>query len=141
MAHFFRNHLDIENIQTFNEFHISQIEHDMKSDRFYYEIDADRHAGKLYAGVFHLVFKNLKANIPFEEKILIEKYIIDGVLYLFDFLYLIDKSENVKKYITHPHPKQRMIFFLTGITEAKFQNNNIFRISLNELNPLINQTT
>ena len=138
MAHFFRKHLDIEKIKTFNEFHISQTKDEIKSDRFYYEIDADRYAGKLYAGVFHLVLKNLQTNLPFTEKVLIEKYIIDSVLYLFDFLYLIDKSDNVKQYITHPHPKQRITFFLTGISEAKYDK-NIFNISLNDLEKLIDK--
>jgi len=136
VSHLFRKHLELMNTKEFFEFYMTPSKSNVANDLIYYEMDADRYAGKLFAAIFHLSLDTLKKHVFLNENNLIEKFAIEGSMYLFDLLYKIDQEEEEEEYITHPHPKQRMVLFLLGIQEAKYQNNNIFNMTLSELEAL-----
>ena len=60
---------------------------------------------------------------------------------MFDYFDWLDKKENKLDYDTHPHPKQRVFFLLLGIQEAKYENNEIFDLSLEELESMSEEYT
>jgi len=136
ISHLFRKHLELMHTNEFHEFYMTPSKTNVANDLIYYEMDADRYAGKLFAAIFHLSLDTLKKHVFLNENNLIEKFAIEGSMYLFDLLYKIDQEEEEEEYRTHPHPKQRMVLFLLGIQEAKYQNNNIFNMTLSELEAL-----
>lgn len=132
-AHLIRRHLTFMKVNKFKEFSHNGNKIYNDSEIKFFEMDADRYSGKLFAGIFGAILINMCKHFNMSHKELIELFLIDGGLYLFHFLYSVDKSVEDVYYITHPHPKQRMIFFITGIQEAKNQKNEILDMDLKEL--------
>lgn len=139
VAHFFRGHLEEMGVDKFFEFKMFKSQ-EMESDIFFYEIDADRYGGIFYATIFFLSIPNLKNHLKINEKLLIERYLIEGTLLFFDYFNNLDKKINDVSYIDHSHPLQRMIFVLTAIQEAKNMKNELFdEYLLEEFEELVNQ--
>jgi len=96
LAHILRNHFKVLKHQEIAEFHLSKI----MTDRFFFEIDADRIASAMLAPY-----------ISNKEEIVL---FLESAGYLFHLLYQIDKEENSSQG-NYPHPFIRLLFFHQNI--------------------------
>ena len=128
-SHLIRNHFNLLTKKaSFSEFGVNS--NDLSNEnRKCLEIDADRFAGKFFAGIASLTFNNLKELLnKTNEEIL--QFFIKITYYLF---HLLEEQSNI-----YPPTLLRTIIFLSGFQEAKYQNDKIFNfINLNKLEQIV----
>lgn len=97
---------------AYYEFNVNQNQQD---NILYFEIDADRFAGKLLLGRFVLSLQELKKHFNFETESLLLAFNI-GMLYLFDLFFLLSGHKRE----SHPAPFDRMVLLNTAFSEALY---------------------
>jgi len=131
-SHLVRNHFNLlTKSASFNEFGVNSNNLSIEK-RKCLEIDADRFAGKFLAGITTLTFDELKKLLD-ENNNEILQIIVKLVYNLF---YLLKTQSDL-----YPPFLLRTIILLSGLQEAKYQNEKIFNfIDLNNLEQIVIKT-